>query len=229
MMEIFVIQAIKAVAACRRRPQQPGMLRLVFREDDHLTRCRSGAGRPGDGGQQVFGRGVVDLLRGIDPEAVDVELPDPVRDVAQHEFADRTRAVPVEVQGLTPLIRVSARAIVRCVPRQHVAARAQVVVDDVEHHAEVQGVCRIDERLQVGRCPVCVHRREPVHAVVPPPVLPGKLRDGHHLDGRDAQIAEAGQHRCGGPPGALACVRAHVHLVEHLLRKGQAPPVVVTP
>ena len=68
---------------------------------------------PGDGRQDVLGRGVEDLLGGVEAQAVEVELLDPVAGVGQEELAHRAGVGAVEVDGLAPLVLVAVGEVVR--------------------------------------------------------------------------------------------------------------------
>ena len=168
MVQVFVEEAVHAVAAVRHRPHQPRVLRLVLGDDDHRSRRRRLAGDPRQRGEDVLGRDVVDLLRGVDAEAVEVELAHPVGDVRQHQLAQALAVRVVEVERLAPLVRVPAAGVPARELRQVVAGRAEVVVDDVEDHGQAEPVRGVDEVLEIGGRAVAVERREPLHAVVAP-------------------------------------------------------------
>ena len=111
MVQVLVEDAVQAVAAVRHRPHQPRVLRLVLGDDDHRSRRRRLAGDPRQRRQDVLGRDVEDLLRGVDAEAVDVELAHPVGDVRQHQLAHALAVRVVEVERLAPLVRVLAAGV----------------------------------------------------------------------------------------------------------------------
>jgi hypothetical protein len=83
---------------------------------------------------------VVDVLRRVQSQAVQVVLGDPMDGVGDAELTDAVVALAVEVDGLSPVRFVSVAEVRLGEPRQVIAVRAQVVVDDVQHHAEAQGV-----------------------------------------------------------------------------------------
>ena len=91
VVEVVVPQRVEAVAAGRHRADEPHVLRLVLgdQENRSATGARPRAAR--DRRQHVLGRVVVDVLRGVQPEPVEVELVDPVAGVRDEELADRPR------------------------------------------------------------------------------------------------------------------------------------------
>src|ERR1044071_9382459 len=59
----------------------------------------------------VLAAGSVHRLRGIEAEAVEAELVDPVRGILAHELAHASGAVAVVVDGLAPLVLVRFREV----------------------------------------------------------------------------------------------------------------------
>jgi hypothetical protein len=99
----------------------------------------------------IVGR-VEDLLRGVEPEAIDVVFADPVFGAGEHQLAQRPRTRAVEIERVAPFVVVPVGEIVLCEARQVVAVRPEVVVDDVEDDAEAERVRGIDEaRRSSGR------------------------------------------------------------------------------
>ena len=72
-------------------------------------------------------------------------------------------------------------------------AGAEVVVDDVEDHAEPRGVRRVDEPREAVGAAVGRMRREGVEPVVAPAAVPREGRDRHQLDRRHAELAQRRQ------------------------------------
>ncbi len=69
-----------------------------------------------------------------------------------------------------------------------VPVRAEMIVDDVEDHHQAALMGGIDEPLQAFRAAIGAVRRIKQHAVIAPAAFAGELRDGHQLDGGDAEI-----------------------------------------
>ena len=70
-----------------------------------------------------------------------------------------------------------------------VARRAQVVVDDVEAHADAGAVGGVDEAHQGLGAPVCLVNGPQAHPVVAPSGSAGEGGQGHELDDVDALLA----------------------------------------
>ena len=101
-------------------------------------------------------------------------------------------AGPVEGEPGAPRRVAAARDQGRRVGAEIVAFRAEVVVDDVEHHRDAVRVRGIDQRLEVLGAPVAGMRREEQHPVVAPAAAAGERGHRHQLDRRHAQGGEVG-------------------------------------
>ncbi len=136
-----------------------------------------------------------------------------------------------------PFAHALLRVIDRVAPERVVAVReigseggdrlragADVVVDDVEDHSEPLPVRRIDEASEPVRPAVHGMCREVVQPVVAPVAVAGEGRDGHQLDRRDAELAQAAQPRDDAVEGAVGRERADVQLVDDQLVEVQSSP-----
>ena len=90
--------------------------------------------------------GVEQRLGGIEAEAVEIELGDPVGRVLRDVVADRSAAL--EIQRIPPLVLVAVGEPAVAELGEAVA-RAEVVVDDVEDDADPVAMRRVDEGAQV--------------------------------------------------------------------------------
>jgi hypothetical protein len=194
-----------------------------------VAAASGGAGACHDLVHDVSRRGVVDRLGGIETQPVDVELVDPVRGVRQEELADGAGVVAVEVDGLAPLVRVAIREVVRRVRLEIVAVRAQVVVDDVQDHAQSEPVCAIHEGPQIVGRAVEPTRREEIDAVVAPPESAGKLGHRHHLDERDAGPRQLRKLVDRRRPRPRRRERTDMQLVDDLSGQTHPGPALVAP
>ena len=107
VVQVVVPQRIEPEAARGLRPHEPHVLRLVLGDEDDARGAPPLPDASRDSREDVFVRAVVDALRGVEPQAVEVELANPVRGVLHDELADRRGAGPVEVDGVTPFGRVA--------------------------------------------------------------------------------------------------------------------------
>ena len=162
--------------------------------------------------------GVLDGVDRVEAEAVEAVLAQPGEGVVDHQIAHLGHGeVDAIAPGAAPLGGEVGREFGQVVP-----LRAEVVVDDVEHHRETETVGAIHERAQVVGRAVGGVRGERLHPVVPPVPGAGERRHRHELDPGDAQVAEDGQGLGGAGEGARTCEGADVQLVEHPV--GQAAP-----
>src|SRR5579863_9235114 len=70
---------------------------------------------------------------------------------------------------------------------------------------------------------------EPLHSVISPAEPSGELGDGHHFQNGDTGFGQMRQFGLGAGPGAWLGERTNVHLVNHLMRKSHAAPILVGP
>ena len=110
---------------------------------------------------------------------------------------------------------MAVREIVARVLQEVVPVRAEVVVDDIENHAEAARVRRIDEPREAVGASVAARRREEVDAVVAPVSVSGELGDRHQLDRRYPELAQVVELADQRVERALRRVRPDVHLVDH--------------
>ena len=110
-----------------------------------------------------------------------------------------------------------------------VAHRPEMVVDDVEHHAQPEAVRLVHETPEVIRRAVALRRGEQVHAVVAPAPAPGEVGQGHQLDRRHPQVPERLQPLRDPLEGPLGAEGADVQLVDDQLFRREALPGPVGP
>ena len=192
---------------------------------DHERRL--GAAR--DGGDEVLGVGVLDRVHGVEPQPVEVEVADPLLGALQRPLAHRVRVLVVVVDRLAPRRLVVRREVRAERAQRRGAGGADVVVDDVEQHGQALAVRGVDELLQPVRPAVGGLRGGDVDAVVAPAVAARELADRHHLDRRDAELAQLAQVRDRGLERALGREGADVQLVEDELADRRRAPVGVGP
>ena len=113
----------------------------------------------------------------------------------------------VEIDGLPPLVGITIGKVVIAKRRQIIPVRPQMVVHDVENHAESSQVRFIDEPFQGLGVTVDMRRRIRPTPSYPQFHRPGKLRHRHDLNDGDAEILQrvkAGDGRIEGPSGVKA-------------------------
>ena len=161
--------------------------------------------------QHVPRRIVVDGVDGVEAQPVDAVVADPELRVLDRPFASAGLGVVERVAPGRPAEPVRE---VRPKVSERLAARSDVVVDDVEHDAEPFAVGRIHEPRQACRPAVGRVRRVGVEAVVSPAAVAGKGRHRHQLDRGDAELAQPSQPRDDAVEGRLRRERPDVELVE---------------
>ena len=90
----------------------------------------------------------------VEPQAVEAKLVDPIERVLDDELPHRRRCRAVVIDRVAPgrLVTVGEKVAAR--RAQIVPVRAEVIVDDVEHHREAARVRRVDEGLEPLRAAV---------------------------------------------------------------------------
>ena len=151
MVEIIVPGRIEPPTAVGRTPQGNGLLKLVLADDQHFAPAGRLAGTPGDRRDDMVFRLVVDGVQGVQPQAVDMELIDPIAGVGNEELADRSAVGAVEVQGMPPTGFVILAGIGLGVAARVVAHGTKVVVNYVQQHSQAMGVGLVDEEAEVVR------------------------------------------------------------------------------
>ena len=112
--------------------------------------------------------------------------------------------------------------------------RAEVVVDDVQNHADPGLMGRLDEAFETGRTAVVGFHGENAGGVVSPGQVTGELGQRHHFDDVDAQLLQVAKllSRLGelvGLPILLVVKRAQVHFIDHEFVDGRKMEVIACP
>ena len=135
--------------------------------------------------QDVLLAAVDDPVDGIEAQAVEAKLLEPVQHVVNGEIAHRTdlvvdRGAPGRVLlGLEEALGI----LVQVVPH-----RAEVIVHHVEEHHEPAPVRLVDQALQIVGAAVGGVRGERHHAVVAPVARAGEVGERHQLDRGDPEV-----------------------------------------
>ena len=229
VVQIVVPHGIETKAARLDRPHEIRELRLVLGYDDDISRPCGEARRPGQFGDHMGPAAVIDVLGRVEPQAIKMELLNPIGGIADHKIAWAVRVRPVEVQRCTPIVLVDVGEIMLRERVQHVASRTDMIVDDVKDDPDANPVSMVDKRSEIVGCAIEPRRREPVDAVVAPAEPPNEVVNWHHFDDGDAEVLKEMELVSGRPPCALRSESAHVHLVEHLIIDSQTGPLLVAP
>ena len=131
-------------------PQIPRLVVVVFENDVGVPNApRSFAHPRGELGDKVGRRIVDDAIHGVEAQAVEPVLLQPVQRVVDEKVAHRSAVLSVHIDRGAPrslMTRVEKRRRIRM---EVVAFRAEVVVNDIEQHHERARMRGIDEALEV--------------------------------------------------------------------------------
>ena len=226
---VDVVGPLGVHAAPLRRGRDRGRLVLVRLGDQ---RCRTPQARRRDGvrqlGEDVPGRVVHEGVHGVQAQAVDVVVTQPLQCVVDDERPDAVGVGVVQVHGVAPRGVVAGREV-GGEHRRVVARRPEVVVDHVEADAQAQVVGGVDEAVQGIRAAVRLVDGEQAHAVVAPAAASREGRERHEFDDVDAQLDQVREPFDGRIQGSGWGERSHVQFVEHPPQRVDARPVGVRP
>src|SRR4029434_5867116 len=113
-----------------------------------------------------------------------MKLIDPVRGVFDEEFSHRRAVLIVEVQRIVPQVVIALAEILRRELSRIVPIGAEVIVDDIEKHADAKSVSTIDKPSEIIGLTVQAGRRVKVDPVIPPPEPTRQIRYGHPFSTR---------------------------------------------
>src|SRR5205085_11923345 len=105
-VENVVPECVEAIPTLLQRTHQPRLLRLVFGDEDNLPLPRNGARVTAGGRQNVVMGLIEDLLRGVESQAIEMKLLNPIAGVGNEELAYRSRVRSVEINRVAPLVLV---------------------------------------------------------------------------------------------------------------------------
>ena len=227
VVEVVGPRGVVAQAALARRPGDHGVVAARL-GDDERRRVRRVDPR-GELAQDRPRGGVVDRVDGVQAQAVDVEVADPALRALQDPLPHGVAPGVVVVHRRAPERRVLGGEVGAEGLERLAAARADVVVDDVEDDGEPRGVRGVHHPGEAVRTPVARLGGGEVDAVVAPAVAARELRDRHDLDRGDAELRQAREVLDRGVEGALGRERADVQLVEDEVLRRHAAPARVRP
>jgi hypothetical protein len=230
VVKVVTPDGIGGVSALGLGEDVAGKVLVGFDGDDggELAGGAEVVGAGGDLGDDVAGRIVVDGLDGIEAQAIEVILAQPVEGVFDDEAADVNAAEIIVIDGVAPGSFV-AGGEVRAQLGKIISLIAEVVVDDVEEDGEAAVVGGIDEVAKRGGTAVIGLHGVEADAIVAPVARAWDGIDGHEFDGGDAEIAEVVEALNGGVEGGFGGDGADVEFVEYVAGQGEAAPVIVLP
>lgn len=145
VVKIVCPDGVESVSTTADWIDQSHVVAIALGDHDDSSAAGSLACYLGDLLEDVRLTRVEDRVRGVEPEAVDVILLDPLGDVLQDEVADEVTTRSVEVERLTPGRLVAVGEVVGREGTEVVAVGTEVVVDHVQDDAEAGAVGGVDE------------------------------------------------------------------------------------
>src|SRR3569833_474100 len=123
----------------------------------------------------MFAGGVVDVLRGVEAQAVEVIFLYPVAGVGEEEFADRPVIGAVEIDRIAPLGGIAIAEIVRRKLPEIIPVGADVVYNHIEYHAHTETMGAVHEAPKIVAGDVEPRARAELYAFVSPAVATGEV------------------------------------------------------
>src|SRR5581483_358089 len=148
VMEIVVPHAVEIGAAFAARQRHLRLLQSVLSDQKNRTGAGCLARRAPDCPDNVFLRLIADGVRGVETKSIEMKFLNPVTRVGDEKFANRRRIRAVEINHLAPLVSRPALQIIVRESAEIVSFRSEMVVNDVENHAQPQRVRAIDKLPQ---------------------------------------------------------------------------------
>ncbi len=230
VMKIIAPLGVHAGAAYLRGPDQARIVEIALRNQQTLP--------PVAGGeflrllpqllQKGFGGKIVDGMHRIEPQGIDMIVPEPVQSVLQEVAPYLVAVRSVKVDRLAPGGAIVVGEVGSEVT-QVIAFRAEVVVNHVEDDRQVSLVGGVDQFFQTLGATVAVLHRKGENAVVTPVAGAGELGDRHQFDGGDPHVAQFLKARNNRVEGALRGECSDVQFIDDHLGQGPPLPVTVTP
>ncbi len=210
--------------------QVPRLVAVVFEDEvDEPVAAGALGRRARELDEHVLLGAVGDGVHGVEAQAVQVILVEPVQRVVHDERPRDLAPGLVEVEGVPPRRLVRPAEERRRVAVQVVSLGPEVVVDDVEKDREASGVTGFHQPLERLGPSVAGVRRERQDAVVAPSPATGEVRHGHQLDRRRPERDEVVEAPGHSREGAFGGERPDVELVEDEALRGNAVPLRIGP
>ena len=230
MVEVIAPHRVQSTAAVSRHS---GVARIVFVGlGDHVDRAPQFAGQRLhpllDLREDVLRRIVFDGLHRIQPQAVEVILPNPVQRVLHYVAAHMFAARGVVVHRLSPR-RFVVRREVRTEVAQVIAFRAEMVVNHIENHRQPAAMRGIDESFECLGATVAGLHGVGRHAVISPIAHARESRHRHHLDHRNPQLLQVFEPGNGAVERAFRRKSPNMQFVNDVIAERKPAPSFVAP
>src|SRR5690625_2861738 len=168
MVKIIIPDRVETVAPFFDSRHHLDVLRFVFRDKYDRPLVGSLPGGSIEFGNDMFGRGVVNRLRGIEPKTVEVKFANPVNHVAQNEFSNRFAVFSVKIKRFSPLVFVSVGEVIGRKRGEVIPVGSGMIVNNIENDRESDHVSLIDETSKIVGRSVEMGRGEKIDAIVAP-------------------------------------------------------------
>ncbi len=194
VMKIIRPLGVHSVPAVFAGLDDAGVVKVAF--GYKIMRRTRVPGKPGrlfsELGQKMFRPEVEDPVHRVQAESVYMEIPEPVKRVADKEIPYRPAVPAVVIYSLAPGGAVPVGKI-RPVTSEIVPFRAEMVINHVEDHGQSGFMAGVYELFEFPRAAVGSLRRVRIGAVITPVPAARKLRDGHKFHRVDPQFFQVAQ------------------------------------
>src|SRR5262245_23652403 len=132
-----------------------------------------------------------------------MKLGDPITGVAKAKFTRGARIRSVIINCVAPVRCIPVGEVVVAKGAEIIPLGTEVVVDNVENHAQAEPMGRVDEPAEGVGVAVVVRRRVPINSVIAPIPPSGKFCYRQHFQESDADTPKFLQLLDSGVKGAF--------------------------
>src|SRR5262249_43139147 len=141
VVEVIVPERVKAVPTALWWADQFRVLWFVLGHEEGGASMGCVSHAASYGCENMIRGGIVDVLSGIQAQAVEVKFLDPVAGIGNEKLAHRTGMLVCIVNRWAPVRGVAIRKIFWGELRQKIAVWSHMVVDHIQDHAQPQCMC----------------------------------------------------------------------------------------
>src|SRR5258708_7988845 len=134
----------------------------------------------------VYRTEIPDSMYGVESQGVDMIIFQPHPGILKEVITHSIGPGVIEIERVSPASLVFVCEIGAKLT-EVIAFRPKMIVDHIDDNSDTPGVCGIDEGMKTRDTAIGILYGERIHAIVTPVAFAGKLRQGHELDGIDAQ------------------------------------------
>src|SRR5258707_80792 len=111
-MKVIVPNRVQSIPAFSNGSNQPRLLCFIFCHEIGGACPTCLPHPPGDFSKNMSRRSIEHLLRGVQPQSIEMELIDPVAGIGEKKVPHWTTVLPVEINCLPPFVAVAVGEVI---------------------------------------------------------------------------------------------------------------------